>query len=650
MASGIVESQSGESEQKRQQQQQQQQAGALSRNKIVQRLLAAGSNLPAFIQELLTAQAVTVVGTEAAGFLIEPSPDGKGASLKLIAHIRPDDSTPEIRQAAVNAFAELIRPCVQRGIDGAIEIESPGENVEPQYCLVTLLRSEGNVVAVSAVITRCRDAERAQQRLMSMEMVAGYFEVYSLRRKSEQTGAIAQSHQHVLQLATTVATADGFESAAMNLCNELAARTGATRVSIGWLKGKYVKLKAMSHTEQFDRKQELSVAIEKAMEECLDQEEIVQYEADGTSSENVTRAAQALSKMQGGTGIISLPLRRKDEIHGVVTLEFPPNYKLAPQAATGLAVAAELLAPQLYDRHENDRYITTKIALSTREGIKLAIGPKHWVAKLIIAAVIAVVVSVCTIKMTYHVTAPFSFSATDPRQIGAPFDGIIETVYKDVNSAPKDRIVKKGEPLLKLQTYPLELERNKAQSLAVQKRTQANQLMTEGKNAEALQARKEAEAADADAKLAQWKIDNAIVRATIDGEILIGNLKEKTQAPVKQGEELYRIADRSQLRAELSVPERDVQELREGQKGKLTSNSEPGKEFDFTVDTIFPEAEAKEGANFFKVYATIDSPISPDWRPGLQGEANVNIDKRRVVWIWTHKFTEWVELQVWKLF
>jgi hypothetical protein len=400
VASGIVESQSGESEQKRQQQQQQQQAGALSRNKIVQRLLAAGSNLPAFIQELLTAQAVTVVGTEAAGFLIEPSPDGKGASLKLIAHIRPDDSTPEIRQAAVNAFAELIRPCVQRGIDGAIEIESPGENVEPQYCLVTLLRSEGNVVAVSAVITRCRDAERAQQRLMSMEMVAGYFEVYSLRRKSEQTGAIAQSHQHVLQLATTVATADGFESAAMNLFNELAARRGATRVSIGWLKGKYVKLKAMSHTEQFDRKQELSVAIEKAMEECLDQEEIVQYEADGTSSENVTRAAQALSKMQGGTGIISLPLRRKDEIHGVVTLEFPPNYKLAPQAATGLAVAAELLAPQLYDRHENDRYITTKIALSTREGIKLAIGPKHWVAKLIIAAVIAVVVSVSTINMT----------------------------------------------------------------------------------------------------------------------------------------------------------------------------------------------------------------------------------------------------------
>jgi multidrug resistance efflux pump len=650
VASGIVESQSGGSEQK-QQQQQQQQGGALSRSKIVQRLLAAGSNLPAFITELLTAQAVVVVGTEAAGFLIEPAQDGKGVNLKLIAHIRPDDSTPEVRQAAVNAFAELIRPCVQQGRDGAIEIESPGENVEPQYCLVTLLRSEGNVVAVSAVIARCRDSERAQQRLMSMEMVAGYFEVYSLRRKSEQTGAIAQSHQHVLQLATAVATADGFESAAMNLCNELAARTGATRVSIGWLKGKNIKLKAMSHTEQFDRKQELSVAIEKAMEECLDQEEIVQYESDGTGSENVTRAAQQLSKMQGGTGIISLPLRRKGDIAGVVTLEFPPQHKLAPQAATGLAVATELLAPQLYDRYENDRYLITKMGISTREATKLAIGPKHWVAKLIIAASIAAIVAVCVIKMMYHVTAPFQFAAIDNRKVGAPYDGIIAKVYKDVSAKPQDRLVKKGEPLLELETYQYVLEKNKAERLAEQKRTQAHDLIyNQNKTAEGQQALKEAAAADAEAALAKWKIDNAIVRAPMDGEILTGNLKEKLQAPVKQGEELYTVADRSKLRAKLAVPERDVQELKEGQKGKLTSNSEPGKEFDFTIETIFPEAEAKEGGNFFTVYATIDSPISPDWRPGLEGEANVNIDKRRVIWIWTHRFTEWVDLQVWKLF
>ena len=75
---------------------------------------------------------------------------------------------------------------------------------------------------------------------MSMELVAGYFDLYVLRRQSEQSQIVAQSHQHVLQLATAVATAEGFESAAMNLCNELSTRTGATRVALGWVKGQDV--------------------------------------------------------------------------------------------------------------------------------------------------------------------------------------------------------------------------------------------------------------------------------------------------------------------------------------------------------------------------------------------------------------------------
>ena len=184
----------------------------MSRGKLVQRLLAASANLPAFINDLLHTQAVHVAGTEAAAFIIEPSQEG-GFNLKTIAHIRPDNSDAETRAAAISAFQEIVRPCVEQGKDGAIQIGGSTTAAEPQFCLVTLLRNEGNVVAVSAVITRCRDIERAQQRLTPMQLVAGYFELFTLRRTSEQSRTIAQSHQHVLQLATSVATADGFESA-----------------------------------------------------------------------------------------------------------------------------------------------------------------------------------------------------------------------------------------------------------------------------------------------------------------------------------------------------------------------------------------------------------------------------------------------------
>src|SRR5215218_6340388 len=272
MASGTVESSSQGSNPEQQQQQQQ----GISRSKLVQRLLATSANLPAFINDLLTTQAVVVAGTEAAGFLLEKAESGFG--LKPIAHIRPDQSDNETRQAALKAFTEIISPCIQQNKDGAIEVgPSNAGDVEPQFCLVTLLRNEGEVVAASAVITRCRDQERAQQRLTSMQLVAGYFDLYTLKRTIEQARSIAQSHQRVLQLATAVATAEGFSSAAMNLCNEMATRTGASRVSLGWVKGEEVRVKALSNTEEFDKRQELIVSLERVMEECYDQEDVVQF-------------------------------------------------------------------------------------------------------------------------------------------------------------------------------------------------------------------------------------------------------------------------------------------------------------------------------------------------------------------------------------
>ncbi|HWP39586.1 MAG TPA: hypothetical protein VNL70_01580, partial [Tepidisphaeraceae bacterium] len=39
--------------------------------------------------------------------------------------------------------------------------------------------------------------------------------------------------------------------------------------------------------------------------------------------------------------------------------------------------------------------------------------------------------------------------------------------------------------------------------------------------------------------------------------------------------------------------------------------------------------------------------IIPAWRPGMQGEARVDVEHRRLVWIWTHKFIEWVRLKLW---
>ncbi|HEX8913589.1 MAG TPA: hypothetical protein VF796_14620, partial [Humisphaera sp.] len=111
------------------------------RQSLVQRLLdSTAADLPAFLNELLTTQAVTVGGTEAAGFKLEPG-DGGAVAIRPVAHVRPDEATAQARAAAIAAFQDLIKPCAEQNRDGAIEVAAADASGQPQYCLITLLRA-----------------------------------------------------------------------------------------------------------------------------------------------------------------------------------------------------------------------------------------------------------------------------------------------------------------------------------------------------------------------------------------------------------------------------------------------------------------------------------------------------------------------------
>ena len=673
MASGIVE------EQTQEQKTQQQQSGASgARSHLVQALIEA-ANLPTFMNSLLTAQAITVAGTEAAGFLLERGEEN-AIGLRPVAHVRPDASTPEARTAALNAFQDLVRPCITQGKDGAIEVGGPNDAAESQFCLVTLLRADNTVVAVSAVITRCINLERARQRLMSMQLVAGYFELFTLRRAAEQNRTIAETHQHAMQLSTSVATAEGFESAAMNLCNELATRSGATRVSLGWLKGRNIKVKALSHTEEFDKKQELIVQLEKVMEECVDQEQVVQYDPTGeNSSDNVTRDAAVLSRNQGGHSVLSLPLRQRADIVGVVTLEFLPGHQPNTSVAKGISVAVDLLSPQLYDRHQNDRWLITKVGLSVREGAKVVMGPRHMLVKLCVALgliVLGVIVQPWWQPM-YHVSAPCELAPIEPQAVCYPFDGYIADIatIEDTNAeesalkqtsarlqekARKHRtkiyrkikpgdMVNKGDILLTLDTTDTRVKLGEARARQFGKRHEAEKDRAEDKAAEARQADDEADEAQCEGDYYQLQIDRSVIVAPRTGTILKGDLEDKLSAPVKQGDVAFEIGSPDNLRAELSVADRDIQDMKAnlGQHGRIATNALPDDKYDITITTVTPMGEPKEGNNVFKVYATINGTPNDSWRPGMAGEARVDVEKKRIIWIWTHRLVDFLKLKLW---
>ena len=48
-------------------------------------------------------------------------------------------------------------------------------------------------------------------------------------------------------------------------------------------------------------------------------------------------------------------------------------------------------------------------------------------------------------------------------------------------------------------------------------------------------------------------------------------------------------------------------------------------------------------------YATIAADQKAEWRPGMAGEAKIEVGPRRLVWVWTHRFTDWVQIKWWQL-
>ncbi|MFT3788957.1 MAG: HlyD family efflux transporter periplasmic adaptor subunit [Tepidisphaeraceae bacterium] len=665
MSTNIVQSRDPERERRQQQQAEQEQM--LMRNRLVQKLLQPTPDLREYLKDLVYTQAVVIAGTEAAAFLLHVNDKNEG-SLENVAHIRPDGSNEETRKKALQAFSDIIAQCINQGHDGIIQVSDDMDlTVEPQFCLVTLLRAEGRVVAATGVITRCRDNARAQQRLDVMQVVAGYFDYYMLRRNAEALKAMTQNHQDVLQYATAFGTAEGFVNGVNNLCNEIATRTGSTRVSVGWVQGwsaehPKVKLKGLSHTEQFDKKQELSVQLVKVMEECVDQQEIVQFDPhdDIANTANVTREAQALSRLEGGNRVLTLPLRRKGEIVGVMTLEFPNTKKATDQEATSLAVAAEMLGPVLYDRFDNDRWITTKIGVSAMDGWKALVGPKYWLAKGILFLSVCTLAFLVLFKPMHRLKGGFTFEVMPAakRMISANVNAKLYSVNVEPGS-----VVTKGQVLAKFDSQSVDAQLAEAQAKlrkAIVELKSIENTVDERtgrpRTAEARSKAAEAEALQAEVDRLTYEQAQYEIVAPFDGKVLNGDLKDKLGKQMQVGESMFELADTKpeNLRVEITLPERDVQGVTENlSRGEVKTTARPDLSIPITVTRVVPQGVAKEGKNFFKVYATVDAKAPgvaeqmASWTPGSGGEAAIDDKPRSLLWQWTRPLIDWVRLRLW---
>src|SRR5207237_2382792 len=134
------------------------------------------------------------------------------------------------------------------------------------------------------------------------------------------------------------------------------------------------------------------------------------------------------------------------------------------------------------------------------------------------------------------------------------------------------------------------------------------------------------------------------IRAPFNGVLVEGNLRQRIGAHMKQGEPLFKVAGLDRLYSEADINERDIHEILNKTDGEIAFVAQPKIKYPVKIDRIEPAAAPKEGQNVFQVRFSIDGAVQPWWRPGMSGVSKINVEKRTLLWIITHRTVDFLRM------
>ena len=297
-----------------------------------------------------------------------------------------------------------------------------------RHVILVPLRGGSGVLGMASFVVATGDPAVLSATQQRLELTVSLLSLYEMRLTLQQRQGDLRRLRLAMEATAAVNEQDRFKGAAMAMCNEAASRWHCDRVSLGFLKGRYVHLKAMSHTEKFSRKMKLVQDIEAAMEEALDQDvEVLCPAPQGATF--VNRATKELSRQHGPTSILSLPLRRDQEVAAVLILERVAEEPFAFDEVESLRLACDLCTPRLVNLHKQDRWVGARAAAAARSGLAALLGPKHTWIKVAGIAICALILFLVFAKGSFRAEASFVLESTTQQVVPAPFEGYLKRVY-----------------------------------------------------------------------------------------------------------------------------------------------------------------------------------------------------------------------------
>ena len=576
--------------------------------------------MEAVTQTWLSRQCKLIEGA-VTGVVLLGAPDND--NLASVACWPPGSQPSEDLLAAAKTAMRRLRPVKQTGHTAQ----------QPLDTLAYPLVIKGRLCGIVAVEIQAGSESRRHETMQLLKWGSTWLEMLV----EQETESSRQQLDAALELVALSLEDQCFQQTATAVATRLAVDMACDRVSIGFLRGRFMTVRALSHSARHGVKTNLLRDIAAAMEEAVDQDSVLQFPGTG----HIDRLHKVLAERNGGGTICTIPLASNGKAIGAITFERHDGQPFDSGAVELYKNIATLIGPVLELKRRNDRWLIFKLGEAVHGLLQKLLGPAHVTLKLGVVSLSALLLFMAMAQGQYRITADAALEGEVQRAVVAPVDGFISA-----SAVRAGDIVQQGQLMGALDDKDLQLERQKLASEKARHTREYRSAMADHDRAQVSILSARMAQAEARIELIDEQLSRMQISAPLTGIVVSGDLSQSLDSPVERGDVLFEVAPLDAYRLVLQVDERDLTDVAVGQQGKLKLSGMPGEALDFTVKNITPVAENADGSNFFRIEARLHE--APELlRPGMEGIGKIDVEPRKLLWIWTHRMVDWMKLRVW---
>lgn len=432
------------------------------------------------------------------------------------------------------------------------------------------------------------------------------------------------------------------------------------RVSLGWVSGQTLRLRVLSDGVLLEEGVALP-ELHQAMLEAAHQQKMLCWplpqQADPSNA--ITMAHQTLCRVQGLSGLVTVPLAQGGVVMGALTLErttqvdsLRPISFGQPQAARGfsdedlqwLTRLGQLMAPALSLRYRLEQPWYER-GRGWVESLRLRLAdPRERPLRWSVLAFFGIMSFGIGLPLPYQVTATARLEGAVQRVMSAPQDGFLREAHVHAGD-----VVKAGQVLAEMSDDDLQSALRARNAEAAQHENAFAEAFARGDRAQASMAQSKLSEARAQITLIEQQIARLKITSPFDGVVIAGDLRQQLGAPVKRGDNLLTLAPGLDWRVVIEVDESDIAALSKGQMARLRLAAIPDQTIGLVLNRVTPVAKTTPNGVRYEIEAmpTGAGAGARGLRPGLQGVARIDMPPRPLLWRAADRTWQWVRMQAW---